>query len=87
MSTSSPADAPPVLVPRSQSIEDLYFPTEKPWRLLYPWLENNGYLLRSRYAPDWVPSWKGTNKDQWECEDNMPMRVRHSLVQQPFISL
>ncbi|KAG1836425.1 hypothetical protein F4604DRAFT_1910294 [Suillus subluteus] len=30
---------------------------------------NRGYLLRSRYAPDWVPSWEGTERNPFTCED------------------
>ncbi|KIJ18440.1 hypothetical protein PAXINDRAFT_167041 [Paxillus involutus ATCC 200175] len=39
------------------------------WRDHYQWLENSGYLLRPRYAPDWTPSWEGTKKEWFECED------------------
>ncbi|KAJ7586339.1 hypothetical protein C8J56DRAFT_1084703 [Mycena floridula] len=30
------------------------------WKEHYHWLLERGYQLRSRYHPDWVPSWKGT---------------------------
>ncbi|KAG0698895.1 hypothetical protein DFH29DRAFT_809763, partial [Suillus ampliporus] len=33
------------------------------------WLENCGYLLRPRYKPDWIPSWQGTSKSMFACED------------------
>ncbi|KAJ7162501.1 hypothetical protein C8R46DRAFT_1164465 [Mycena filopes] len=33
------------------------------------WLEERGYMLRSRYKPDWVPSWRGTNKLPINCFD------------------
>ncbi|KAF8834112.1 hypothetical protein BDN67DRAFT_1013046 [Paxillus ammoniavirescens] len=39
------------------------------WRDHYQWLENSGYLLRPRYAPDWTPSWEGTKKEWFACED------------------
>ncbi|KII92697.1 hypothetical protein PLICRDRAFT_103575 [Plicaturopsis crispa FD-325 SS-3] len=32
------------------------------WVKHYTWLEDCGYKLRPRYAPDWIPSWIGTNK-------------------------
>ncbi|KAH7889023.1 hypothetical protein F5I97DRAFT_1935400 [Phlebopus sp. FC_14] len=45
----------------------------------YQWLRDRGYLLRPRYAPDWVPSWRGTKKNRFLCEDgkvaNYPSRV------------
>ncbi|EPQ57121.1 hypothetical protein GLOTRDRAFT_115170 [Gloeophyllum trabeum ATCC 11539] len=44
------------------------------WRDHQPWLDERGYLLRPRYSPDWVPSWKGTNKDYTECEDGVGLR-------------
>ncbi|OCH90192.1 hypothetical protein OBBRIDRAFT_826066 [Obba rivulosa] len=42
------------------------------WRDHQPWFKECGYLLRPRYAPDWVPSWEGTNKYPMDCEDNVP---------------
>ncbi len=44
-------------------------PVECYWRDLQPWLEQNGYLLRPRYSPGWIPSWIGTTKKWFECED------------------
>ncbi|EMD36447.1 hypothetical protein CERSUDRAFT_115467 [Gelatoporia subvermispora B] len=41
------------------------------WRDHQSWLKEHGYLLRPRYAPDWVPSWKGTDKYPMDCEDNV----------------
>ncbi|KII92693.1 hypothetical protein PLICRDRAFT_37482 [Plicaturopsis crispa FD-325 SS-3] len=32
------------------------------WVKHYTWLESRGYRLRPRYAPDWVPSWWGTDE-------------------------
>lgn len=29
------------------------------WRDHYMWLKEQGYLLRPRYHPEWVASWKG----------------------------
>ncbi|KAI1795572.1 hypothetical protein LXA43DRAFT_991162 [Ganoderma leucocontextum] len=39
------------------------------WRDRYEWLRQCGYTLRPRYKPDWVPSWKGTKKSPYSCED------------------
>ncbi|KAJ7253576.1 hypothetical protein C8J57DRAFT_1659806 [Mycena rebaudengoi] len=39
------------------------------WRDYRPWLAERGYLLRPRYQPDWVPSWKTTRTQEWAAED------------------
>jgi hypothetical protein len=49
--------------------------TEVWWSKRYKWLENCGYLLRPRYGPDWIPSWQGTSKDPFTCEDWIRPRV------------
>ncbi|KAJ6507376.1 kinase-like domain-containing protein [Mycena vitilis] len=33
------------------------------------WLAENGYMLRPRYHPDWVPSWLGTDQLYYNCVD------------------
>lgn len=54
--------------------EDQLTPNEIWWSQHFEWLKDRGYLLRPRYAPDWVPSWKGTKKERFSCEDsNVPM--------------
>jgi len=45
------------------------------WSEHYQWLKDSGYLLRPRYAPGWVPSWKGTKKDRLLCEDGRALEV------------
>ncbi|KAG2150397.1 kinase-like domain-containing protein [Suillus clintonianus] len=40
------------------------------WRDHFLWLKDIGYQLRSRYAPGWVPSWQGTDKNWVACEDS-----------------
>lgn len=50
-------------------------PSEVWWREHYTWLLEQGYELRERYKPDWVPSWKGRGRDQAiKCEDGQPSR-------------
>ncbi|EMD33666.1 hypothetical protein CERSUDRAFT_56679 [Gelatoporia subvermispora B] len=44
-------------------------PHEQYWKQRQPWLKERGYNLRPRYRPDWKPSWEGTNKFWFECED------------------
>ncbi len=52
------------------------FPDEFFWRAHYTWLQDQGYLLRPRYHPNWTPSWHGTKKDADECEDGQFPLVR-----------
>ncbi|KAJ6594505.1 hypothetical protein B0H19DRAFT_1095819 [Mycena capillaripes] len=42
------------------------------WRDIQPWLEKQGYMLRARYRPNWVPSWKDTGKYAPDYEDFFP---------------
>uniref|UniRef100_A0A0W0FRD8 Protein kinase domain-containing protein n=1 Tax=Moniliophthora roreri TaxID=221103 RepID=A0A0W0FRD8_MONRR len=45
------------------------------WRDHKEWLEEHGYILRSRYHPGWKPSWTGTKKAPYKCEDGpMPYK-------------
>ena len=41
------------------------------WRERYNFLRSHGYQLRPRFAPDWTPSWLGTNYDPFFCEDSI----------------
>ena len=51
------------------------------WRDHQPWLEESGFLLRSRYHPDWVASWiKDSNKNPLRCEDAIGNKVRCCTV-------
>lgn len=43
--------------------------SERWWSQHYEWLKGCGYLLRPRYEPGWVPSWQGTRKNRFKCED------------------
>jgi serine/threonine protein kinase len=43
------------------------------WRNHFRWLESIGYRLRRRYEPGWVPSWTGTTKSFYRCEDGQPL--------------
>jgi len=45
------------------------------WRDHYNFLKEKGYTLRSRYSPDWVPSWTNSNKVPINCEDGVPSPV------------
>lgn len=49
------------------------------WRTHYTWLLESGYRLRQRYAPDWVPSWKGkSGMEAFRHEDGQ--RAREAFV-------
>ncbi|KAI0294563.1 kinase-like domain-containing protein [Russula brevipes] len=50
--------------------------SEKWWAERQEALERAGYLLRSRYRPDWTPSWTGTNKFYLHCEDGTRVKLR-----------
>jgi len=66
----------------------VYFPFEEGgldggeafWRENYQFLLDHGYQLRPRYSPNWVPSWIGTNKDPWNCEDGIYMEVSSYII-------
>lgn len=38
-------------------------------------LEASGYMLRPRYRPGWIPSWRGTNKFPLDLEDGQRVLV------------
>ncbi|KAJ8515361.1 hypothetical protein ONZ45_g7197 [Pleurotus djamor] len=48
---------------------DDLLPFECFWRDNYDWFLSRGYQLRSRYKPDWIPSWRGTKKLSFTCPD------------------
>lgn len=49
--------------------------TEIFWRDHQVWLADRGYMLRPRYMPGWVPSWKDTGKTWGRFEDGQAIRV------------
>lgn len=50
-------------------------PKELFWQARHRFLKDRGYLLRSRYSPNWEPSWTGTNLDPTFCEDSVLLIV------------
>lgn len=48
-----------------------HIPSEVFWSKRYQYLKDAGYLLRPRYAPNWEPSWIGTNLAPMFCEDSI----------------
>ena len=51
-------------------------PREVWWRDRYNQLNSHGYLLRPRYSPQWVPSWKTSSRDWEDSEDGKRLEVR-----------
>ncbi|KAL0952421.1 hypothetical protein HGRIS_006694 [Hohenbuehelia grisea] len=54
-------------------------PGEEFWRDHREWLLQTGYQLRPRYQPDWIPSWTGTKKLWFLCEDSISS-PHHKIV-------
>lgn len=50
-------------------------PYELSWRRRQPWLQSRGYMLRPRYRPGWVPSWRTTGANPIDCEDSVDIGV------------
>ena len=50
------------------------------WRDHQPWLEKRGYMLRARYQPGWVASWKATGRGWWESEDGLLTYVSQRFI-------
>ena len=64
------------------SDEDLFggrYSEELFWVYHQSWLEQQGYALRPRFHPDWVPSWLGTNIWPLDTDDGVPIYVSCSL--------
>ncbi|OJT07918.1 hypothetical protein TRAPUB_1197 [Trametes pubescens] len=61
--------------------EGLYnlMPKELFWQARHRFLKDRGYMLRSRYSPNWKPSWTGTNLDPTFCEDSV-LLIDHQVI-------
>ena len=49
------------------------------WRDHQLWLARQGYMLRPRYRPGWVPSWKDSGKRWVYFEDGLTLGVRRII--------
>ncbi|KAJ7162164.1 hypothetical protein C8R46DRAFT_904157 [Mycena filopes] len=57
------------------------------WVEHQPWLEEQGYRLRPRYHPDWVPSWiQDPSKVIYKCEDGLTLPTGATIVDAIHIS-
>lgn len=61
--------APPPILNMETTEPWMIQPTEQFWCDHQKWLQDLGYMLRARYLPGWVPSWKDTKKPWYRCED------------------
>ncbi|KAF8597236.1 hypothetical protein BDV93DRAFT_453297 [Ceratobasidium sp. AG-I] len=52
---------------------------ESRWVSFQPYLLSQGYLLRPRYRPDWIPSWIATKSHPADCEDSRDSMVSRVL--------
>ncbi|KAI9067303.1 kinase-like protein [Trametes sanguinea] len=85
---SAPAQSPQLQLPPGRTLnlptaatinDGGLFPGEIEWRDHQKWLKDQGYMLRRRYRTDWVPSWKGTKRRPYECEDGLSYIRRHIM--------
>ncbi|KAK7692291.1 hypothetical protein QCA50_003916 [Cerrena zonata] len=49
------------------------------WRDHQVWLAERGYMLRPRYRPGWVPSWKGTG-ECWQRFEDGPSLAHRAVI-------
>jgi len=54
--------------------------SEVRWRDKQKFLKLQGYMLRPRYNPDWIPSWTVSGKSAQECEDSIRLPLRPNLI-------
>ncbi|KAJ3556604.1 hypothetical protein NM688_g1936 [Phlebia brevispora] len=74
VTASSATSVPPESAPsQSSEFRGALNSGEIWWRDQGDWLEQHGYTLRRRYKRDWKPSWEGTKKQFWQCEDGIPL--------------
>ncbi|KAK7692255.1 hypothetical protein QCA50_003880 [Cerrena zonata] len=75
MHEGSPSGA---MDPDEQAYEDrlTLLSDEVWWRDHQVWLAERGYMLRPRYRPSWVPSWKDTGKRWVHFEDGIKLKHR-----------
>jgi len=55
------------------------YSSEEWWRDHYHHIKLQGYLLRSRYSPDWRPSWERPGKSFLFAEDGRPTLLRAAM--------
>ena len=79
MAHDDAAEAVPALPEPARLSKGELKPEEYWWRDRQKWLEEQGYMLRPRYQPDWVPSWRVTKATiPYFCEDSWALHVSFS---------
>ncbi|EPT01456.1 hypothetical protein FOMPIDRAFT_1120609 [Fomitopsis schrenkii] len=53
---------------------------EGPWRNKQRFLQSRGYMLRPRYHPDWIPSWRTSDASPFYAEDGIAAPPREYLM-------
>ncbi|EPS92684.1 hypothetical protein FOMPIDRAFT_1137462, partial [Fomitopsis schrenkii] len=74
---SSSSDRPKETVDEIYGTLDVW---EAPWRDKQRFLQSRGYMLRSRYHPDWVPSWRTSDANPFYAEDGIAAPGREHLM-------
>ncbi|KAG9227555.1 hypothetical protein CCMSSC00406_0000799 [Pleurotus cornucopiae] len=77
MANGSDTNTPPPPTASQPRVGGQLLASEVFWRNHYDWLLSKGYLLRSRYRPDWKPSWEGTRKSWLACTDGIMANASH----------
>lgn len=83
--TSPEAEQSTIQRDKTAMAEHRLYSDELYWRDRYHFFKDRGYLLRPRYHPDWVASWKGTNKNWLECEDGLVGEVKYRFLKTIFV--
>ncbi|KZT10870.1 uncharacterized protein LAESUDRAFT_672427 [Laetiporus sulphureus 93-53] len=79
-SPASPVTGGGHLAPPALPIADGgLLPDERFWCDHYAWLKDQGYVLRPRYRPGWVPIWAGTDAFFWNQEDGVVSDYGHIM--------
>lgn len=78
--------------PQKMTTDELYGTLdvwEAPWRDKQLFLQSRGYMLRPRYRPDWIPSWRTSDENPFYAEDGIlaPVCVRQYHVVPMFDNL
>ncbi|KAI0717464.1 hypothetical protein C8Q72DRAFT_170653 [Fomitopsis betulina] len=70
----------PEPLPTNLSDDDELAEYERSWTRRQPWLQSRGYMLRPRYRPGWIPSWRTTGARRRDCEDSIFIGVYPHVI-------
>ena len=79
MSASALPPRDPDYEARVDEVFSTLAPEEERWRDRQQFLESVGYMLRPRYRPGWIPSWRGKMPEIRPefSEDGLALPVSH----------